>query len=191
MTFDTRYPTIILENSAKISYHCDANKSHLVVDTIDAEGVTLVSSWPLDLVVITNKDSCNSDGERGVFQITGCENCAGSKDMEVGPLIFHISPKEWRDVATTMKVAYLDAVFETGIRSSLKGSVILARIQHFWEDQLQLHQTVSGAVQQVASVGRLVASKNLLISKLQYLRQIASLASSLNYSGTVKAPANP
>lgn len=138
-TFDTRYPTVILENSARISYRCDANKSHLVMDTFDAEALALVSSWPRDLIVIINKDSCNADGERGVFQITGCENCAGGKEMGVRPLMFHFSQKEWKDVATSMKVAYLDAVFETGIHSSREGSTILVWIQHFWKDQLQLN----------------------------------------------------
>lgn len=138
-TFDTRYPTVLLENSARISYHCDVNTSHLIVETFDNEGLSLVSSWPNDLVVITNKDSCNSNGERGVFKITGCENCAGGKEMGVRPLIFHVSQKQWKDVATTMRIAYSDAAFESGIHSSRQGSSILAWIRHFWRDQLQLH----------------------------------------------------
>jgi hypothetical protein len=136
--FDTRYPTVILENSARINYHCHANKSRSVVDTVDAEGMTLVRSWPDNLVVITNKDSCNPDGERGVFQIIGCENCAGGKEMGVRPLVFHISQRGWKDVATTIKIAYLDAVFEVGLHSDRKESTIVAWIQHFWKDQLQL-----------------------------------------------------
>lgn len=137
-TFDTRHPTVILENSARINYHCDAGKSHLVVDTFDTEGVSLVSSWPNGLVIITNEESCNLDGERGIYQITRCENCAGGKEMGVRPLDFHVSQREWKDMVTSMRVAYSDAVFETMIRSSPKGSVVLEWLQQFWKDQLQL-----------------------------------------------------
>lgn len=148
-TFDTRSPAVILENSARIDYDRDASKSRLIVDPIDTEGVALVSSWPDGLVVITNKDSCNPGGERSVFQITECENCAGGKEMEVRPLIFHISQREWKDVATTMRVGYLDAVFEVVLHSSRKGGTILAWIQHFWKHRLQLDWSLS----RVGSVG--------------------------------------
>ncbi|CAD0098250.1 unnamed protein product [Aureobasidium mustum] len=118
--FDTTHPMVILENSARIDYSCDTSNSRLAVRAFDDESMDLIRSWPDDLVVVTNKVSCNSNDERGIFLITGREESEDSTRDGMEPLIFHLSRKELKDVATTVHVAYLDSVFDQHNSTPLK-----------------------------------------------------------------------
>lgn len=119
-SFDTRYRSVILENSARIDYSCDTSKTRLAIRPFDDESMHLIRSWPDDLIVVTNKVSCNSNDERGIFLITGRDENEDSLTIRSKPLIFHISRKELTDVATTMQVTYIDSIFEQHNSTPLK-----------------------------------------------------------------------
>lgn len=119
-TFDTNHPMVILENSARIDYSCDTSKSRLAIRPLDDESMHLIRSWPDDLVVVTNKVSCNSKDGRGIFLITGRVENEDNMGTGMEPLVFHLSAKELADVATTVQVAYIDTVFEQHNSTPLK-----------------------------------------------------------------------
>jgi hypothetical protein len=102
-TMTMTFPTIILENSAFISsIHCSSNVS-IVIQMSTADAFEQTQQWPeKDMVLVTNRLSCNPANERGVFLTQ-----MSSFDHDTLVVKIEARPVSWKDVAKTMQIDYL------------------------------------------------------------------------------------
>ncbi|KAF2148099.1 hypothetical protein K461DRAFT_316496 [Myriangium duriaei CBS 260.36] len=103
-TYKTVHPTVILDDSSLVKYHCDNDKKTLTVRFATQAAFNQAIIWPNDgLVLITNDPSCNSANERGIYQV---EN--GTPQTETFEWHAEIKSTTWKAVASTMTIEYLE-----------------------------------------------------------------------------------
>lgn len=103
-TMATIFPVVILENSAFIkSLHC-ASESSISITFSDLRAFTKAEEWPKkDLVLVTNRHSCNAADERGVYLTQDISFHRGSLSVNI-----QARSVSWKDVAKTMTIDYLE-----------------------------------------------------------------------------------
>jgi hypothetical protein len=103
-TMTMMFPTIILENSAFVrSIRCPSNVS-IAIQISNAEAFEKIRQWPEnDLVLVTNRLSCNAANERGVFLTHKT-----TFDLDTSVVDIEARKVSWKDVAKTMQIDYLE-----------------------------------------------------------------------------------
>lgn len=103
-TMDMIFPAVLLENSALIAtVRCTPDHQNIAIKLATLEAFQRVMEWPdKDLVLITNRLSCNGPSERGVY-------LSRQNTWNPDTLSLQIQAKEvsWKDVAKTMTIDYL------------------------------------------------------------------------------------
>jgi hypothetical protein len=103
-TMTMMFPTIILENSAFVrSVRCSSNVS-MAIQISNAEAFEKIRQWPgNDLVLVTNRLSCNPANERGIF-------LTHETNFDLDTLVVEIETRRvsWKEVAKTMQIDYLE-----------------------------------------------------------------------------------
>lgn len=98
------FPVVILENSAFVkSLHCSSDGS-ISITFSDLKAFGKARQWPeKDLVLVTNRLSCNAAHERGVFLTQQIIH-----DLEALVVTVQTQSVAWKDVAKTMTIDYLE-----------------------------------------------------------------------------------
>ncbi|KAI4724305.1 hypothetical protein E4T49_07958 [Aureobasidium sp. EXF-10728] len=107
-------PAVILENSASVkSLRCSENGS-ITLELSSMEAFERTQEWPVkDLVLVTNRLSCNPADERGVFLTRGIDY-----DLDRLALKIQARAVSWKDVAKTMTIDYLEIDAEDDVEET-------------------------------------------------------------------------